>query len=57
MRKEDTKQSNPFRTERFFRTDLGWYNATREGNRGPFPTRLLAIGDAKNYVRRTIMNG
>ena len=44
-----------FRTSRIFRTDRGWFVDTREGARGPFPSKRLATCDVKNYVRRTTM--
>lgn len=42
----------PFRSGRLFRTDAGWYVDTREGLRGPFPVKELAIQDKNNLVGR-----
>jgi hypothetical protein len=41
-----------FRPHRIYSADGVWYIATREGERGPFPTKQLAELDLKNYRRR-----
>ena len=46
------KQRSAYRAGRLFFTDMGWFVDTREGQRGPFPTKALATCDATNYARR-----
>ena len=54
MRKDDDKQyrAEAFRADRVYFSDGAWWVATREGERGPFPTKELAATDAHNYGRR-----
>ncbi len=40
-----------FRSKRVFHTDFGWYVGTREGHRGPFPDRKLAVIESRHYVK------
>ena len=40
-----------FGSKRVFHTDDGWYVGTREGNRGPFPDRKLAVIESKHYIK------
>jgi len=40
-----------FRSKRIFHTEDGWYVGTREGNRGPFPDRKLAVIESKHYIK------
>ena len=54
MRKDDVQKypAEAFRSERVFFSNDAWWVATREGERGPFPSKELAKTDAHNYGRR-----
>ena len=54
MRTSDDSRTTraAYRAGRLFRSNNGWFVDTREGQRGPFPTRELATCDAKNYAQR-----
>lgn len=41
-----------FRSDRVYYADSAWWVATREEDRGPFPSKALAKLDAQNYPRR-----
>ncbi|SCZ52747.1 DUF6316 family protein [Thiohalomonas denitrificans] len=41
----------PFRSGRMFSIGADWYFSTREGDRGPFPTREEAIAELALYMR------
>ncbi len=52
MRQDDADLDRVwFRSRRIFRTDDGWYVATREGDLGPFPDKRLAAIQLKHHVR------
>lgn len=51
MRKNDAKEKTYFRTtDRVFQINDGWWFATREGDRGPFPSKQAAADELAGYV-------
>jgi len=51
MRKSDSEKKTYFRAETRFSQEEGqWYFDTREGRRGPFPTREAAELELTRYV-------
>ena len=51
MRKTDTEEKVFFRSdERFYCEDGQWYFQTREGDRGPFKSRLVAELKLRHYI-------
>ena len=58
MTASDDEQSSFFRHGRFFWVEdddeysAGWYTETREGVRGPFPSRHLAEVDLLDLITR-----
>ena len=53
MRKTDDHYAGAaFRPDRVYFANSGWWVATREEERGPFPSKALAKLDAQNYARR-----
>ena len=53
IRKEDSHYAGTaFRADRVYFANSAWWVATREEERGPFPSKALARLDARNYARR-----
>ncbi len=40
-----------YRSRRIFFADNGWYIATRETSRGPFPSKRIATLELRNFLR------
>ena len=51
MRKDDAKEKTFFRAkDRVFQINDGWWFATREGDRGPFPSKKAAADELTGYM-------
>ena len=40
-----------YRSRRLFFAGNGWYLATREGERGPFPSKRIALLELRHFLR------
>ena len=45
------ERQSTFRANRIFSKNKGWWYSSREGDRGPFPSKDLALLDLSEYKK------